>query len=91
MLDVQGLFGTFISKFLRVYVSSRSALHGHSSKESPKKVIVLLKLEIFLMCLSILWSRAILLRTEPVIMRFFLSVDECGIGVGYFFEDFFGA
>ncbi len=91
MPDAQGLSGTFIRQFLRVYVSSTSALHRHSSKERPKKVIVLLKLEIFLICLSILRSRTILLGAKPVIMCLFLSVNECGICIGYFFEDFFGA
>ena len=91
MPDARGLFGTFISQFLRVYVAPASAVHRHSSKEGSKKVIVLFKLGIFLICLSVLWSRAILLGAKPVIMCLFLSVDECGIGIGYFFEDFFGA
>ena len=71
-----------------------SVLSRNPSKKGLKdviKLIELLILSVVMVMMVILRSRPIFFCSKLIISFAFLWVNEGGIGVRYFFEDFFGA
>ena len=68
-----------------------SSAHGHSAEEGLEEVVVLFELIVFLIRLSVLRTRTIFLWPKAVIVRFLISIDQRGVGIRDFLEDFFGA
>lgn len=67
-------------------------VHRHPSEEGPEEVVELLVLGVLLVVLlPVLRPWPFLLRSEAVVVGLLLCVDEDGVGVGDFFEDFFCA
>lgn len=69
-------------------------VHRHPSEEGSKEVIELLVLEILSSRVTlplVLGAGTILLRSKSVVVCFFLGIDEHGVSVGDFLEDFLRA
>lgn len=94
MLAALGWLDSCMMEYIRVDIAPAPAMHRHPSEEGSEQVIILLELIVLLAGLSVvilLWTRAILLCPESVVMCLFLRIDESGIGIGDFLEDFLGA
>lgn len=65
------------SKLVAVDVAATLlAVHGHSLEEGAKEVIEFFELVVLLcVLLPLLWTRAIFLWAEPIVMCLFLSID----------------
>lgn len=78
---------------LRVYVASAVvAVHRHPSEERPEDVVELLELIVLLVVLlAVLRTGPLLLRTESIVVRPLLRIDQHRVGVGDLLEDLLGA
>jgi hypothetical protein len=62
----------------------------HPSEEGAEEVVELLVFVVLLVVfLPVLCPWPLLLRPEAIVVCFFFSIDEDGVGVGNFFEYFF--